>query len=150
MKVIYTLLLAFCFTSLVSAQQTKRSFAAKKDMTWLNEEVSTFDSTLKRIQKAHNSSDDALVADYRRKTITGINRFSDNIAIILDQIQDFIDRDHSDATKVYISDEPRDMSYYHASRSMLHQEIVLFDELKIPKTPIDQQNLPIMFSLFLL
>jgi len=127
MRILSTILIAVFCSSFITAQQTKRSFVGKTEMKWLNDEVASFESTLARITKANKNQDINLVASNRTKTINGVNRFSKNTSVIIESIQTFIDKDQKDATKHYIADEPRDVTFRQASGMNAFQQIVLFD-----------------------
>ena len=127
MRTFLTLFLIFSFTLSVSAQQTKRSFIGKKEMKWLNSEVSTLEKNLTTLNKAHKNADDQLISNYKSRTISSINTLSTNAPIMLKSIQDFIKKDFEESNKNYISDEPRNVAYRSMSKKDFLEHIVLFD-----------------------
>jgi len=127
MRSLFTLLFIISFTFTISAQQTKRSFIGKQEMKWLNEEVQIFENSLAKLNKAYKNADDMVVSQNKSRTIASINRFADNTPIILKSIQDFIDTDHEESSRVRISDEPRNLTYKSMSKKDFLDHIVLFD-----------------------
>jgi len=128
MRAFIALFLCVCFVATVSAQQTKRSFIGKQELSWLDSEVQVFETNLTKLDRAHLKSEDVdQTSGFKSRTITSINRLSANTTIILKSIQDFIDVDFEETSQERRSDEPRNLSYKRMIKKDNVEHIMLFD-----------------------
>ena len=126
MRFISTLVFILCFTAIISAQQTKRSFLRQAEISWMEKEVVSLTSSLEQIVEAFEKEDSKTINAQRGKTKVSINRFATNCPKMLTSIEEFIVKDEQEYKKEYISDQPRSRSYTSKIMNPSMTELVFY------------------------
>lgn len=128
MRLFSTLFLILCFATLVTAQQTKRTFLGKSEMAWMDKEVLNLSETLGDITTAFEAEDSKVINAKRGKTKLYINRLATNSSKMLFKIEEFITADEKEFKKEYISDEPRNRTYTSKVMNPRMVELVFYNK----------------------